>query len=409
MSGRRRISTAAVIALAGATAGAPGLDAQEQGRLLEVDDLFQVRSVAAPRLSPDGGWVAYTVTTTSLEDEKSETRLWMVPFDGGDPLPMTSVGTSVRAPAWSPDGRYLSFTASRDDEPSQVWVLDRRGGEARALTDVEHGVTAYAWSPDGGRIALVMRDAEPEVEGTQPPWVIDRLQFKRDGRGYLDRRRTHLYVLDVEADELRKLTSGDFDHTAPAWSPDGRRLAFVANRTEEPDANANTDIWVLEADADTTVQPTRVTTNPGQDGSPTWSPDGRWIAYTTVVEPELICYATTHLGLIPSSGGEARVLTRELDRNVSNPMFTEDGRHVRFRLEDSAEDHLAQVPVGGGAVERLLDGPVSVRAYQQGSDGRAVAQDRFASLQYHRGIIDGKARQAFLGLGPRCRHGRVAA
>jgi dipeptidyl aminopeptidase/acylaminoacyl peptidase len=248
--------------------GASGLVAQETDpRLLEVDDLFALRSVGSPRVSPEGDWVAYTVTTTSLEDETSETRVWMAPFDGGEPLAMTGEGTSASSPAWSPDGRYLSFTTARDEEKSQVWVLDRRGGEARALTDVEQGVGSYAWSPDGTRLALILRDPEEErdEDATQPPWVIDRLQFKRDGRGYLDRRRNHLYVFEGETGDLQRLTRGDFDHSSPTWSPDGRSIAFVSNRTDEPDANDNTDIWVLPADGDTTATPRRVTTNPAYD------------------------------------------------------------------------------------------------------------------------------------------------
>ena len=155
-------------------------DAQER-RPLEVDDMFAIKRVGSPVISPDGKWIAYTVGETSLEDESSETRIWMVPTEDGDPVPMTAAGGSAGSPQWSPDGKYLSFTASRGDSRNQVWVLDRRGGEARQLTEVEQGVGSYSWSPDGSRLLLSVRDPEPEdtwgedkENAPRAPWVIDR-------------------------------------------------------------------------------------------------------------------------------------------------------------------------------------------------------------------------------------------
>ena len=105
--------------------------AQTEQRTLEVDDLFRIKRVSDPRISPDREWVAYTVRTTDLQEEKSETRIWMIPFSGGDPIPMTAAGTSASRPRWSPDGSYLSFLAARNDAKTQVWTLDRRGGDLK--------------------------------------------------------------------------------------------------------------------------------------------------------------------------------------------------------------------------------------------------------------------------------------
>lgn len=368
---------AGVLALAAASAAA------QETRLLEPEDLFELQSVSNPVISPDGGWVAYTVNSTSLEEDSSETRIWMASTTDDTVLPMTGEGSSAGNPQWSPDGRYLSFTASRNDGETQVWALDRRGGEAVQLTHVEQGVSDYAWSPDSSRLALVIRDPEEESEGEDGeeeearPWVIDRLQFKRDYTGYLDRRRTHLFVQDVAPGaepEAMQITSGDYDDSDPVWSPDGSLIAFVSNRTEEPDANDNTDIWVVAADnPDAGATLLQITSNPGSDTSPAWSPDGQTIAHVSVTQPEIIWYAANHLAISPATGGPARVLTGRIDRNVNSPRFSPDGGEVLFGLEDSGERHLASIDTSGENFRRLIEGPLSLRGWSQSDDGQIAS------------------------------------
>ena len=356
----------------------------QDGRVLEAEDLFNLKAVGSPMISPDGGWVAYTVRTTSLEEDSSETRIWMASTADDTVLPMTGEGASAGNPQWSPDGRYLSFVAARNEGESQVWALDRRGGEARQLSHVEQGVDDYAWSSDGSRLALVVRDPEESAESEEEdagdedrPWVIDRLQFKRDYAGYLDRRRTHLYVQDVDPSgepEAVQITSGDYDDSDPAWSPDGRLIAFVSNRSEEPDANDNSDIWVVAADnPDAGATLLRITDNPGADRAPAWSPDGQFIAHTSVIEPEIIWYAIDHLAVSPATGGPARVLTESLDRNINSPRFSPDGGEILFALEDSGERHLASIDLSGDNFQRLIEGPLSVRGWSQSGDGQIAS------------------------------------
>ena len=373
----------AVSAIPALITGQESKPAESSPGLLTIDDYFKLKRVSGPQISPEGDWIAYTVTETDFKKDKSETRVWMIPTKGGEPLPMTGKGSSASSPRWSPDGKYLSFTASRNDGKTQVWVLDRRGGEARQLTEVKQGISGYSWSPDGKNLLLSIRDPKPEdldkekkKEKKPEPWVIDRLQFKRDNIGYLDDRHTHLYVYNIAAKSLTQITSGEYDERQAVWSPDGTRIAFVSNRTKDPDANGNTDIWIVGADnpdkGNTLIQATK---NPGSDSSPAWSPDGRFLTYSTNIEPEIIWYATTHLAVIPAEGGEPRILTKELDRNVSSPRFAQDGKSIYFLLEDSAERHLARIDIQGKkSISRPVAGQRSVRGYVLGNNDLIALQ-----------------------------------
>ncbi len=358
-------------------------------RLITIDDYFQIRDVGQPELSPDGQWVVYTVRTKMLKEDKNETRIWMVSTHSGDPLPMTDESVSSSHPRWSPDGKYLAFTSSRNGGKSQVWLLNRLGGEAVRLTDILQGVGDFEWSPDSTRLVLVLKDPKPEdaeaakekdktppKPKTQPPYVIDRLQFKQDTVGYLDNHRSHLYVFNIEKKSVTQITSGDFDDSEPAWSPDGKTLAFTSNRsTPDPDRNFNTDIWVVDAEnTDKGAHLTQITTNPGADRSPTWSPDGKRIAFVSQIDAKAIDYATQHLAIAPSTGGEEKVLTLALDRSVRRPRFSLDGNSIYFLAEDDGTQNLCRIPATGGDITRPIGGRVTVAYFSLGKDGAIAAQ-----------------------------------
>ena len=369
-----------------------------QPRPLAAQDLFALRRIGSPVVSPDGEWVAYTITTLLEKQDRSETRIWMAPAAGGEALPLTAEGVSSSSPQWSPDGRWLGFLSARNGGETQVWVLDRRGGEAQQLTDVKQGVSGFVWSPDGKRLALLIRDADEQAKASADsaadrdrpkPWVIDRIQFKRDGQGYLDRRRTHVYVFDVATKALRQLTFGDYDDSSPVWSPDGRWIAFVSNRDADPDTTVNTDVWVVpvpetiepvpagdEASAAGGVTPRRLTTSPGRDHSPTWSPDGRWIAYVTDASttPAGLAYGITALAMVNVDGDPApRRLARALDRSVASPRFTPDGRGVLVLLRDEGRRPLVRVDIETDEVTPVVGGETSVGAYDVNAHGVIAA------------------------------------
>lgn len=361
----------------GAQTGAP----PAPRRTVTPDDIFNLRTVRDPRVSPDGRWVAYTVSRLDRDTDRGDTDIYMVPLAGGDAIRLTTSPKGESRPRWSPDGRYLAFLSSREGEHTQVWLLDRRGGEAVRLTNYEARVSDLAWSPDSTRLALVVGDPDPDkaaaAGGEKPggevrpkPIVIRRLQFKRDGEGYLTERRDHIHVFDVATRTSTQVTAGPYDDRSPAWSPDGGLIAFVSNRTEDPDSNDNTDIFVVEPRPGAT--PRRLTASPGEDTSPVFAPDGRQVVYLAGGDPQDIWYATNAVAAVPVSGGEPRVLTAALDRNVQGPRLDPEGRHVLFLLEDAGNVHLARVPLSGGAVERLVAGDREIEAFDVGPRGEIV-------------------------------------
>jgi dipeptidyl aminopeptidase/acylaminoacyl peptidase len=351
-------------------------------RVLQPDDVFAIKAVDDPRLSPDGKAVAYTVTTLDRERDDADADVWLAPLDGSPALRLTTGAKSETAPRFSPDGKYLAFLSARDGKKVQVFLLDRRGGEAVQLTDFGADVSELAWSPDSSRLALVVHDedaddpdlADEDAEGedgpTPKPIVVQRRQFKRDGEGYLGALRDHLHVFEVAQRTSVQVTSGPYDDSEPAWSPDGRLLAFVSNRTPDPDANQNTDVFVVEPKAG--ARPRPVTRAAGADASPSFSPDGRLIAYEAGGDPADLWYGTNHVAVVPVAGGESVALTRALDRNVERPTFGPGGAFVYFLLEDGGDRHLARVAVQGGAVERVVAGERHVEAFDLGRGGEVV-------------------------------------
>ncbi|OFW11115.1 MAG: peptidase S9 [Acidobacteria bacterium RIFCSPLOWO2_02_FULL_67_36] len=350
-------------------------------RPLAVSDLYSLREVRDPQRSPDGKWVAYAVARAIKDTDKNDADVWMVSWDGQQQIQVTSTPEGESSPRWSPDDKYLAFVSSRQGaKDGQIWLLNRAGGEAVKLTDVKGGVSDYAWSPDGKRFVMVVQERDPRdadddkdnKEGTPPktpkPIVVDRYYFKRDIAGYLRNEKTHLYLFDIEAKKAEVLTPGTFNEQSPAWSPDGRQIAFIRRHGEgDVDKAPNSDLFVIDARAG--AEPKRLTTSIADEaGRLAWSPDGKSIAYVVGDEPKFSAYDQNKLAVIPAAGGEPRLLTVALDRPVRSPFWMPDGTVV-FNVVDDRSETLARVAVAGGEVRKLITGRRVVSSASPGPDG----------------------------------------
>lgn len=380
---KRTIIAAIMVCFAGSSAAA---------RDFTLDDALALKYLSDARISPDGAWIAYVETRNDLDADEERTSIFIVSKDGAETIRMTGETYSAFAPRWRPDGKYLSFIATRDDldenAVAQVYTLNLKGGEAQAFTAVAQGVEAHEWSPDGAHLLLTIRDESDAAkaaritrekgEAEKPrPHVIDRRQFKEDGAGYLDRSRAHLYILDERDGAPRQITFGDFEDSGAVWRPDGAAIAFVSNRTDEPDSNLNDDIFVVETGA-TAKAPAlrRITDNPGADTAPAWSPDGARLAYIAQTEPALLWYATGHLAVIEADrerDGGARIVTAALDRNISAPAFSADGRSVIASVEDDGRQYLAEIDLETGAARPIIADDMTVFEFDLHPSGAIAA------------------------------------
>ena len=354
-------------------------------RALKPEDWAALREVSDPNISPDGNSVVYVVKATDLEKDKRPGNLWLAKWDGSENRALTFGAKGQSHPRWSPDGKWIGFLSGREDdnETDQLWILSSSGGEAEKFTDVKGGVEDFAWSPDSKRVALVVHDPDPrepekkeKEKKTVPPIVIDRLFFKKDGDGYLTQRYSHLQLLELATRKIEPLTSGAHDEVLPAWSPDGKEIAFVTRRGDDPDRTNNWDVYLIEAqpgakERQLTTSP-EADPHPDWDSAPAWSPDGKFIAYIHGGDPKKIEYAVHSLAVIPAAGGSAKVLTEKLDRNVDQPRWTSDGKSVLALIEDDGTRYLARIPANGGALEPVTSGRRRVTGYNVSRDGRIV-------------------------------------
>ncbi len=362
------------------------------------DDLWKLKSVSDPRISPDGKWVAYVVSVTDFDENSRNSDIWIVPASGGPPRRMTTSEKSDNHPRWSPDGRTIAFLSSRDGA-MQIYQLPVSGGEARGLTDFPGGVGDFIWTPDGkgfvftGRVytdcpdleCVKKRDEEKEQEKVTA--IVHKHLLYRHWDTYEDGKAQHLFHITAGGGEPRDLTPDIVYDALTYWlasagrdfdlSPDGKTLYFAGKQDPDQAVSYNEEIWKVAVEGGPVE---KVTDNPAADGHPRVSPDGRRLAYRATRRPY---YESDRYELIVMElpSGEPRSLTGNFDRSVGSLFWSHDGKHLYFEAEDRADINLFRVPIKGGKVETVIggDGPAG-RGYHLGV--QAGPKDRFFIYRY---------------------------
>jgi dipeptidyl aminopeptidase/acylaminoacyl peptidase len=348
-------------------------------RALEIADLFSMKRIAAPAVSPDGASVVYNLTTPDLEANSNGTDLWISPAAGGPPRQLTTHTAFDGNAAWSPDGRWLAFESARSGT-SQIWLLATGGGEPHQFTSLSTGATTPVWSPDGESIAFVS-DVFPEYsekpflesdalnkarldnlqKGKVKARILTRLLY-RHWDSWVDGKRRHVFLQAIRGGEPRDLTPGDRDAvptsetfsggTDFAFSPDGKEIAFTATPvpSREEAWSTNHDIFIVPAGGG---PPRQMTTNPAADGCPRYSPDGAFIAYRAQRRAGFEA-DRWELMLRERSTGLTRSLTANFDSHVGTPVWAPDSKKLYFEAEDRACVPLFSVSIKGDDVAMVI-------------------------------------------------------
>ena len=376
----KMLKLAACLSVTFASIVAVYADDAPKKRNISLDDLARFQRVGGPVVSPDGEWVLYTVGQIDTKEDKSQTHLWMVKWDGSVHLQLTYGKEGASSPKFSPDGRYISFMSGRPGttKGDQVWVMDRRGGEAEQLTNItDQNIQGYSWSPDSKKLLLTLHPkAEPDPEEGKPPAppkpiVIDRYHFKQDIQGYLRNDASNaLYLWDLTAKKAEKLTIGkNVNENDAEWSPDGKWIAYVSNQDTDPDRSNNSDVFVVEAKAGST--PKKLTTWEGPDGGRlAWSPDSKSLAYTQGAKLELLEYSQAKPAVV-TLDGKVSYPAASFDRSVSQPFFSADG-HLSYLVADDRNEYPAEVELAGNGIKRELSQQGTVMTWDQAAGHTAV-------------------------------------
>jgi dipeptidyl aminopeptidase/acylaminoacyl peptidase len=364
------------------------------------NDLALLRTPGVPTVSPDGRIAVVTVGRPDLEADEYRSQLWAVPTDASAPArPLTS-GHQDSAPAFSPDGRWLAYLSAEPGGRPQIWLLPTAGGAPRRLTDHHLGAGAPVWSPDSRRLAYTARVPEHGRYGTvdgvgpgaEPPRLITTLQYRRDAVGFLDDRRSQVFVLTLPADfeddteplpEPVQVTTGDADCADVTWRPDGAELAFVSARHPRADRDLVRDVYAVGSDGSGLR---KVTASRGDCALPAYDDTGRLIYVTAVPDlgPDGVDFVARQAVpcRVDAVGGALKpLLDPELEhRGDETPATVLAGGAVLVGLQRRGAVELVRVPLDGGTPEALVDGPFTVRSFAAASGVvvAVVAHDRSA-------------------------------
>jgi len=319
------------------------------GHVPDIEDLIGLEAIGEARISPDGEWIAYTVTAADFDEDAYVSQIWLVDLSGNR-FPLTRGVQSSTRPRWSPDGKWLAFVSSRHEDVAQIFAIRPGGGEAIRLTDSEAGVTNYVWSPDGGRIAYIV--TEPETDELKS-------REKHMGGFQVVRREysyRHLWTLDV-SEALDEPSAGeqhtrgeDFSVRDLSFSPDGEKIALSATINPDLIQGGTADIYVVTL-SDNSVK--KIVSQAGPDSSPLWSPDGSRIVFSASMGREPFYALNNELAVVSAGGGDIRVLTEDFDERPRLVEWNHDG--IYFSAFQKTARHLFRINPSTAEIARITE------------------------------------------------------
>lgn len=341
-------------------------------------DVFELEVAANPQISPDGSRIAYSRRSMDIMTDLPVSNIWIIDADGKNHRPLLTGAKSFSGQTWSPNGDRLAYVTHVDGRGQQIHVMWMDSGRTGSLTNLRHGPGNLTWSPDGKWIAFTMfvpregtslaaPPAKPEgAEWAPPVTVIESVQYRGDGAGYLDTGETHIFVLSAEGGTSRQITSGEYNHGGHIeWTPDSLSIVFGANRQDDWIYDPmESELWSVNV---ASGDMTQLTDRNGPDGGPSISPDGSKIAYLGFDDKKL-GYHSSQVHIVDRRSGDMQVLAEDLDRQIEDVQWAGNSSRLYIAYDDHGDKVIASLSLGGkiDVITRDVGGVSIGRPYSGG-------------------------------------------
>jgi Tol biopolymer transport system component len=322
----------------------PRLFAQQHpSNRIALEQYLDWEDVQAPQLSPDGTQILFTRRWIDKMNDKWESSIWLMNADGTHQRSLTQ-GSDVK---WSPDGKRIAYIGKGEPSGQQIFVRWMDGeGAATQISHLTESPSALDWAPDGKMLAFnanvpvkeswrIAMPAPPKgAKWTEAPKIVTRLNYRSDRIGYTDDAYRHIFVIPADGGTARQLTTGDWSHSAPSFSPDGKWIVFSSLR--EPNAENAFRKSQIYAENVETGEIRQLTHRNGTNGSPSFSPDGKTIAFMSADSSDHSAWAESKLYMMGADGSNPHVVSGALDRPISGLVWAADGSSLYFNVENEA-------------------------------------------------------------------------
>jgi len=344
----------------------------QTNRAMTYDDIMSLKTVGSTAVSPDGKQALYTLSYADMKANERRNEIWIVSTEkGADGLPNArprrfTSGKNDGSPQWAPDGQTVAFISTRDAGEAakpQIYLIYAFGGEAEKLTDSKNGVSSFVWSGDSKRIAYVAQRPLTEVE--------EKKQKDKDDAQVVDAnfRFTGLWVIDVESKKASEIVKNDWVVSDPQFSPDGKRLSFTAHPTPKADDGSLGDIYIANSDGSGSAR--KLYDNPGPDSGARWSPDGKWISFSSR-DAKMGTLGFQRLYIVSAEGGVPRAVAPGYDNNVPAVVWSRDGATLYFSGSSHTTSQIFSVPAAGGEVKPISSGQAVIAGISFATDAGKV-------------------------------------